>query len=55
MLEFYNNINCSTYIFATNFEMNLRNYIIIGTPLLTNIPSYILNINKYMEVNVIDF
>ena len=23
--------------------------------LLTNIPNYILNVNKYMEVNVIDF
>ena len=51
-LEFYNNVNCSIYIFATNFEMYLRKS---GTPLLTNIPNYILNVNKYVEVNVIDF
>ena len=44
------------YIFLRPISRCIKKtYTIIRPPLLTNIPNYILNINKYAEVNVIDF
>ena len=55
ILEFYKKCQLFNLYFCDQFRDVSTYYIIIGPPLLTNIPNYILNVNKYVEVNVIDF